>query len=333
MSEENKNEIQQKFLDVDPENLIAKWKEGLGFFGRKAVQQMEEIYVVMFEIQKEIIEQKCALDLDIKKKDLFFQYVLVVEGKNQEMSDISANIIAALNNILYQKTKRNEQQLLINISDKLELALENFHNIFLKKPWQELDFETSESIMGEQNALPNTTILKEISDNMSEERKNEIQQKFLDVDSENLIVKMQKGLSFFGRKAAQQMKEIYVVMLESQKEMILQKCALGLDLEKKKLFIQYAHAAEKKSEMFEMSADIIVALNDIISQKSEQIDDTAYEQLRRLEERKKSGKISEDVYNLRKQDIEKRRESEQQLLADTFAKLVLALTRIRFRNL
>lgn len=42
------------------------------------------------------------------------------------------------------------------------------------------------------------------------------------------------------------------------------------------------------------------------------------DQLLRLEEHKKSGKISEEVYNLRKQDLEKRREREQRLLADAF---------------
>lgn len=174
--------------------------------------------------------------------------------------------------------------------------------------------------------------LKEISANMSEERKNEIRQEFLEVDPVNYIVKTKQGLGFFeglkadreSRKlAARQMGEIYVVMLEAQKEMILQKCTLGLDLKKKELFTQYVYEAEEKNEeIFAMSANIQLALSDILFQKSVQIDDMAYEQLHRLEERKKSGKISEEVYNLRKQGVEENRAQQVNSLKANLQRLI-----------
>lgn len=174
--------------------------------------------------------------------------------------------------------------------------------------------------------------IKEISSNMSEERKDEIRQKFLEVDPVSYVVKTKQGLGFFeGLKAdresrkqvARQMSEIYVVMLEAQREMILQKCTLGLDLEKKNLFIQYVHEAEEKNQkMFKMSADIIAALNNILDQQIEQIDDMESEQLLRLEERKKSGKISEEKYNLRKQGLEERSAQQVKIIEANLERLI-----------
>ena len=167
---------------------------------------------------------------------------------------------------------------------------------------------------------------EEIRDNMTEERKNEIQQEFLDIDPEALIVKRKEGLGFFeglkadreSRKlAARQMGEIFVVMLETQKQIILQKCTLGLDIKKKELFLQYVHAAEAKNkEMFEMSANIEAALNDVLDQKTDQVDDMVYKRLNMLEERKNKGIISDEIYNLRVKDLEGRRlKQTQNLLA------------------
>ena len=84
---------------------------------------------------------------------------------------------------------------------------------------------------------------EEIPDNMTEERKNEIQQKFLDIDPEALTVKRKEtltvclGLDRDSLKiTARQMAEIYFIMLEAQKEMILKNALLVLIVRKKNFF-------------------------------------------------------------------------------------------------
>jgi hypothetical protein len=155
-----------------------------------------------------------------------------------------------------------------------------------------------------------------ILENIPEERKSEIRQTYLDTDPETLIVKRKEGLSFFQKLkedkksreiASRQMGEIYVVMLEAQKEAIVQKCTLGLDIKKKELFLQYLHEAEvKNQEMFSMSADIDAALNDVYDKKVDQVDDMVSKRLQELNDRKSSGKIPVEIYGARKKDLYER---------------------------
>lgn len=172
----------------------------------------------------------------------------------------------------------------------------------------------------------------EILDTITPERKNEIRQNYLDVDPENLLVKRKEGMSFFQKLtedkksrvlASRQMGEIYVVMLEAQKEAIVQKCTLGLDIKKKELFLQYLHEAEvKNQEMFNMSADIDAALNSIYDKKTDQVDDQHFERAAVLKRRHDEGRISESVFEERIHDLTSRANAQIERLTSRLDKLL-----------
>ena len=136
----------------------------------------------------------------------------------------------------------------------------------------------------------------EIRDKMTEERKNEIRKKYFDLDvvmkqnekekyvdldvvmkqhEEKLIDLLERLL---GTKASRQLIEIFAVMHETQREIILSLYNLDLDIKKRELFLRYLESAqEKESAMFEMSDIHDLDLNNLHYRVIDQVDDYFFE--------------------------------------------------------